>query len=665
MIRFSVLLLLIVPWAAIVVRAEDSTSGYSADERTHWSLKPRSVPRIPQFEKASETAWVRNPVDALILAKLRDQGLGPAPAADRRTLIRRLYFDLIGLPPSPSDIDLFVTDTSPDACDRLIERLLASPQYGERWGQHWLDVVRFAETEGFEYDRHLPHAWRYRDYVIRAFQEDRPYDQFLREQLAGDELSPITDEGRIAAGFLRFGPIRRNAGNPDVAFSRNEVLTEMTDTVGVALLSMTVGCARCHDHKFDPIRQKDYYRLQAFFASTYEHEFPRADVTLQTAWKAETDKVNAEIKKLEGALDNTTGDSRKQLLEQLKAAEKRLPPPLPAISSIQIDELKRSAIHVLKRGDEAKPGDQVGPRVPGVLLPDGTPEFAADVRNPKTQLALWITDPVQNPLTARVIANRIWLQHFGNGIVGTPNDFGLNGESPTHPELLEFLAQELVASGWRIKALHRLIVGSNTYQQASTTADSTIGNKVDPGNRYLWKFPRRRLDADQIRDAMLFVSGKLNSKAGGPSVMVPVDSELVDLLYKPSQWAVTDDAAEHHRRSIYLIKKRNLRLPFMEVFDQPAPLASCARRDSSTHAPQALELLNGPLSNELASAFALRLEREAGSERSPQVRLAFELVAGRPPTPAEQHVSLRFLESQTLTEFALAMFNLNVFLYVN
>ncbi|MDB5391431.1 MAG: hypothetical protein JWM11_7077 [Planctomycetaceae bacterium] len=665
MIRFSALFLLIASLATAMLRAEDpAAETYSTEERSHWSLQPRSSPTIPKFNSPKDIEWVSNPIDALILTKLREQGLSPTVPADRRTLARRIYFDLIGLPPTPTEIESFVNDTAPDAYYRLIERLLASPQYGERWGQHWLDVVRFAETEGFEYDRHLPHAWRYRDYVVRSFQEDKPYDQFLREQLAGDELSPISDDARIAAGFLRFGPIRRNAGNPDVAFSRNEVLTEMTDTVGVAFLSMTVGCARCHDHKFDPIRQKDYYRLQAFFASAYEYEIPLSDPALHTTWKAETDKVNAEVKKLEGALDRAIGEARKPLQEQLKAAERRLPAPLPAISSVRNDDEKRTVIHVLKRGDDTKPGEQVGPRVPGVLLPDSSPQLLANVRNPKTQLAAWITDPQQNPLTPRVIVNRIWLQHFGAGLVRTPNDFGMNGELPSHPALVELLAHELVRSGWSIKALHRLILSSNTYQQASSSADQELGNKQDPVNRLLWKFPRRRLDSEQIRDAMLAVSGKLNFQAGGPSVIVPVDSEMVELLYKPSQWTVTEDISEHSRRSIYLIRKRNLRLPFMDVFDQPAPLASCPKRDASTHAPQALELLNGPLSNELAAAFALRLARQAGPNRTQQVQLAFELVAGREPTIAETELSLRFLESQSLAEFALAMFNLNEFLYV-
>ena len=289
-----------------------SNSEYSDDERNHWSLLPRATPAIPQFQALKDQAWIRNPIDAFVLEKLRAHDLDPSVEADRLTLIRRLTFDLLGLPPTPDQIEEFIYDTTPDAYERLVDRLLTSPHYGERWAQHWLDISRFAETEGFEYDRHLAHAWRYRDYVIQSFQNDLPFDQFVREQLAGDELdtagadssdsitgsgmSPRAEAAKVAVGFLRFGPIRRNAGNPDVAFSRNEVLTEMTDTVGVTFLATTVGCARCHDHKFDPIRQKDYYRFQAYFAAVFENEISLTDAMTEAAWKAESDKVTAQAK---------------------------------------------------------------------------------------------------------------------------------------------------------------------------------------------------------------------------------------------------------------------------------------------------------------------------------------------------------------------------------
>lgn len=659
--RFPAVLLSIgLALAFASARADDE---YTAAERSHWSLQPRTHPVIPSFDDPEDRAWVRNPIDAFVLVKLHEQRLKPAEEADRRTLIRRLSFNLTGLPPTPAEIDAFESDTVPDAYNRLVDRLLSSPHYGERWGQHWLDVARFAESEGFEYDRHHPHAWRYRDYVIRSFQDDKPYDQFVREQIAGDEMSPQSEASLVAAGFLRLGPVRRNAGNPDVAFSRNEVLTEMTDTVGAAFLGMTVGCARCHDHMFDPIRQTDYYRLQAFLASTQEYDVPLADSTAQVEWKTRHQAISAEVKKLESEIDDATGPSRIELQARLKTLERQLPPPLPALFSVRNVQEKRTEIHVLKRGAEERPGDRVGPRPLGVLLGPETQELSADVSNPRTRLAEWIVDP-RNPLTARVIVNRLWLHHFGRGIVHTPNDFGLNGGFPTHPELLDFLANELVANGWRIKPVQRLIVSSATYRQSSHSKNSEHARRTDPENVWLWKFPRRRLEAEAVRDSLLAVSGTLNLKAGGPSVMVPVDAELVELLYKPSQWTVTEDASEHFRRSIYLIAKRNLCLPFLEVFDQPGPQASCPKRESSTHAPQALELLNGTLSNELARAFAARLEREAGPNLQDRVILGYRLATGRPPTGAELQASLQFLETQPLREFALTLFNLNDFLYV-
>lgn len=657
--------LLFAVFSALPLSAAEDRAGtpYTAEERSHWSLQPRSRPTPPRFRDEADRTWAGTPLDAFVLGKLRERDLSPAPEADRRTLIRRLSFDLTGLPPSPQEIEDFVGDSSPHAYARLIERLLASPHYGERWGMHWLDTVRYAESEGFEYDRPQPNAWRYRDYVIQSFQNDKPYDQFIREQLAGDECESPTIEQMTAVGFLRVGPVRRNAGNAAVAFSRQEVLTEITDTLGVTLLGMTFGCARCHDHMFDAIRQKDYYSLQAFLAGTHEWDFPLAKPEEQADWQQRTEKLSAEIRQLEASLESAAVDARTQLQEQLKKAEANLPPPLPMVFTVRNDPGKRSPIHVLQRGREDLPGDAVGPRFPGVLLPDGTPEYAADIPRPRSRLAEWLVEP-NHPLTARVMVNRIWLQHFGHGIVNTPNDFGVNGELPSHPELLDFLANEFVAGGWSVKSLHRLILNSNTYRQASVSPVESEAFPQDPQNRLLWKFPRRRLQAEEIRDAMLAVSNRLNVKQGGPSAVVPVDPDLVDLLYKPSQWTVTSDRNEHDRRSIYLMTKRNLRLPFLEVFDQPSAQTSCPKRESSTHAPQALELLNGRLSNELSRDLANRIEREAGSNRRRLVELAYLLLTGRLPTDAETRLADEFLNSQPLSEFTLAMFNLNDFLYV-
>jgi hypothetical protein len=636
---------------------------YRPAERRHWAFVPRSEIPPPRFTDARDRAWAASPIDAFILHRLQKEGLRPAPPADRATLVRRLYFDLWGLPPTPAQVDAFVRDRAPDAYARLVDRLLASPQYGERWGQHWLDVVRYAETDGFEYDTHRQDAWRYRDYVIRAFNDDKPYDRFLQEQLAGDELAPRDDEALVAAGFNRLGPLRKNAGNQEVASSRNEVLTEMTNAVGAALLGITLGCARCHDHKFDPIRQSDYYRIQAYFAAVHDRDIDKASPEERKAWQAQAEPVEAEIKRLREAMSKAPREERDQWLVKIEAMQDRMPPPLPAIYTVANDPAKKTAIHLLARGEYQHKGDRVGMRPLGVLLPDGAPELPEDTPAPRLELAKWITHP-DHPLTARVMVNRIWHYHFGRGLVSTPNDFGRMGARPSHPELLDYLANEFVRSGFRVKHMHRLILNTNTYRQASSPRNAAAEEK-DPENKWLWKFNRRRLEAEEIRDAMLAVSGSLNLKAGGPSVMTPIEKELIAALYKPAQWQVHKDPREHDRRSIYLLAKRNLRLPFMEVFDAPDLQVSCPRRESSTHAPQALELLNGAFSNQQAERFAARLEREAGARADRQVELAFRLVTGRPPGPRELALALNYLATGSRREFALAMFNLNAFLYVN
>jgi hypothetical protein len=661
--------------AAFILLASESIAPlgkYTATERRHWAFQKRKQPEIPKFSAAADRAWAKTPLDAFILARLKKESLQPSARADRLTLIRRLYFDLTGLPPTTAEVTAFAADRSPDAYSKLMEMLLASPHYGERWGQHWLDVVRFAETDGFEYDTHRQDAWRYRDYVVRAFNNDKPYDRFLSEQLAGDEIAPQEDETLIAAGFNRLGPLRKNAGNQEVASSRNEVLTEMANIVGSALLGVTLGCARCHDHKFDPFRQSDYYRIQAYFAAVHENNVPKYTAEQQAAWKAHAEPVEQEIKKLRAAMRHAKDEEKPALAMKLEEVEDHLPPPLPALFSVADDPAKRSPIHLLARGDYRSQGDRVGMRPIGVLLPDGVPELPDETAKPRAELAKWIVDP-ENPLTARVMVNRIWEYHFGRGIVATPNDFGRMGERPSHPELLDYLANEFVSSGFSIKHVHRLILLSNTYQQASNTAESGVAKEKDPDNKLLWRFNRRRLDAEEIRDAMLSISGKLNPEGGGPSVIVPIEKELVNALYKPSQWAVTKDPAEHNRRSVYLIAKRNLHLPFMEVFDAPDELGSCPRRESSTHAPQALELLNGTLANEQASAFAARIQAEAGKSARKQIDLAYQLVTGRAPQPNELQLAVTFLAQESKRvgaekarqEFTLAMFNLNAFLYVN
>jgi len=681
------------------------------EAREHWAFVPLKAPTVPHIAatsgrvRGSAGASPSQPLDAFILAKLSVRGWTLSPPAARRDLIRRVFFDLVGLPPLPDDIDAFLADNRPDAYERLADRLMASPLFGQRQAQHWLDVVRYAETEGYEYDRHIPDAWRFRDYVVDAMNRDKPFDRFVREQIAGDEIGPTDNECLTASIFHRLGPVRRNAGNPDIALSRNEVLTERTDIIGTAFLGLTIGCARCHNHKLEPISQRDYYRLEAYLAATDEHNVSLAPPAEHEAWEAETKRIKDRMDAIKKVARTKSGEERVQMQAMIDALEETLPLPLATIPATRNDFANRTPIHVLRRGIWESKLEAVGPRPPSVLVSAEMPELAADVSNPRTQLADWLTGPA-SPLVARVIVNRLWQQHFGVGLVKTGNDFGLRGERPSHPELLEHLAASLVERGWSLKTVHRRMLCSATYRQDSSlrTPQSAIRNSSDPENRLLSHFSRRRLSAEELRDAMLAVSGRLNLQTGGPSVMTPVDAELVNLLYKPSQWQVPRDFAEHDRRSIYLIAKRNLRLPFMEAFDGPAMLTSCARREASTHAPQALELLNGPISNDLARAFAERVRNEKAptmgrgdaSQDERSVRLAssqstvgspntlttgqgfdgqgfggrglvaraYLLALGRLPTEHELAASVEFLQEAPLEEFCLALFNLNDFAYV-
>lgn len=639
---------------------DDAQDIIDESARQHWafqSVKPQPPPTV------KNQRWVTTPIDAFVLAQLEDHDWSPANYASKTTLIRRLYFDLTGLPPAPEEIAAFINDESPDAYKSLVDRLLASHHYGERWAQHWLDVVRFAETEGFEYDRHLPDAWRFRDYVINSLNADKPFDQFVREQVAGDEMRPDDLECQSAAIFHRLGAVRRNAGNAEIALSRNEVLTERTNIIGEAFLGLTLGCARCHNHKLEPITQKDYYRLQAYFAATQEFDISLVTPHETEAWEKQVANIKARIDKLKEKIPSLPDDQKLGLKQKILDVASEQPPHPATIPSIRNEFEKRTAIHVLRRGAWEHKGVAVGARPLSVLVSANEPELSVDIAAPRIQLANWLTQ-THHPLTARVIVNRIWQSHFGTGLVATPNDFGTHGSRPSHPELLDWLALSLVDNGWRLKPLHRLIVLSSTYRQSSRAMNEAAVKTDDPDNRLLSHFSRRRLSGEEIRDAMLAVSGRLNPKVYGPSVITPVDPALVDLLYNPTQWVVTKDVSEFDRRSVYLIAKRNLRLPFMEAFDAPALQTSCPSRGESTHAPQALELLNGTFANDMAAAFAQRLRSECGDDDREIVARAYRLAIGRDPMAREQELSLDFLKDQSLVEFALALFNLNDFVYV-
>lgn len=641
---------------------------YKPAERRHWAFQPRKDVTPPIVTTPADRAWVRTPIDAFILERLTKANLKPAPQADKVALIRRVTYDLHGLPPTPEEIDNFIRDKSPQAWEKLVDRLLVSPRYGEQWGRHWLDVVRFAESDGYEYDMHRPDAYRYRDYVVQSFNDDKPYDQFVREQLAGDEIDPSNRTYLVASGFNRLGPLRKNAGNQDVASSHNEVLTEMTNIVGAAFLGVTVGCARCHDHKFDPFRQSDYYRLQAHFAQVQPQDLVLASKEEQQSWKATAEPIEKEMRRVQFQLRKAPDNEKAGLETQIEKLEDKMPAPLPAIYTVQNDIKKTSPIHLLARGDYLSRGAAVGARPLGVLLPDGQAELPVETEKLRSKLADWIVKP-DNPLTARVMVNRIWQYHFGRGFVSTANDFGRMGTRPSHPELFDWLANQYVAGGWTMKPLHRMILLSSAYRQASTSPMEKTAMQQDAENALVWKFSQHRLEAEELRDSMLAISGRLNAAIGGPSVMVPIEPELVKMLKRPQYWVPTRDKSQYDRRTMYMIYKRNLRLPFLEAFDAPDILLSCARREQSTHAPQGLELLNGKTSNDLAAAFAQRLLKE---HKKPAARIdaAWRLTTGRLPTVSEKKLAMQFFrnqpnDSEAMKEFALSLFNINAFLYVN
>jgi len=703
------------------------------EDRAHWSFRPPQRPAVPKVRNPN---WVRTPIDAFILARLEAAGLDPAPPADKRTLLRRVTLDLTGLPPTPEEAAAFFADDKPNAFEQLIDRLLASPHYGEHWAQHWLDVVRYAESNGYETDGERPHAWRYRDYVVRSFQSDKPFHEFIKEQIAGDLLAhgDARDSAQllIAVGMHRCGPMHFVGGNVDAEEMRQEMLTEMVNGVGAAFLGLTIGCARCHDHKFDPVSQADYYRLQAFFAGTRlrdrdlateaekkEHQArtkPLADriaalkkqvadidapyrqrlekrkrdllePQYRDALAVPAEKRTAEQKKLvehanillkvtwDEVLDGMNPEDRQKrqkLRDETHALEAQLPSAPFMLWSVGEDP-KPSATHILKRGDHKNKGATVTCGFPRILDP------AAASPKSRIDLANWLVRP-DHPLTARVWVNRIWQFLVGRGIVATANDFGTRGARPTHPELLDWLATELPRHGWSTKAIVRMIVLSNAYQQASRIADFELRNadsnannqsafSKDPENALLWRMNRKRLQAEAIRDAMLAASGTLNRQLGGPMIRVPLEPEVYDLIFTEGEpdglWHVTPDVRQHTRRSLYLFSKRNVRLPLLEAFDQPDSLNSCAHRPVSTFAPQALILMNGPAARQQSQAFADRLRRECGAAHDRIVDRAFLLALGRAPRDSERAAAKAFLQQlDSLADFCLALMNLNEFVYV-
>lgn len=595
-------------------------------DRDHWAFQPIVRPALP---RVSQRAWPQTGVDHFVLSALERAKLAPSRPADRRTLLRRLKFDLVGLPPTPEELDAFVNDPHPAAYEEYVDRYLASPAYGERWAQHWLDLARFAETDGFEFDKVRREAWRYRQWVIEALNVDMSYRDFVTWQLTGD-LSRHP-EGGIATMFCLAGPDMPDVNEQDLR--RHDKLNEITSTVGAVLLGLQLHCAQCHDHKYDPISQADFYRLRAIF----EPSIP-------------------EMK-------------RDEPVNELR------------------DDASQVEARLYYRGELAGAGPVVPARPPRIASPrDDFTSF--DQPSPRLAFVEWLFAE-DNRLAARVIANRLWQYHFGRSLTGNPSDFGVIANGPSHPELLDWLACELRRSAWSLKSLHRTIVLSATYQQASRPAEDAndhaqgacayvdweTASARDGKNELYWHFPRKRLEGEVIRDAMLAVSGQLNRDFGGPSVMPPLPNEMLATLLK-GQWKESPRVADHYRRSVYVFARRNLRYPMFDVFDRPDAGQSCARRDESTTPLQSLQLLNSELGLSVAEHLRDRLLRErplVDDERSPSATISrlFLLAFAREPTPHEQAYFQDLIRadepnaSERLRLACLAVLNANEFIFVD
>ena len=641
---------------------DDSWTNRSYDPADLWSYRPIKRPKLPSSSS--------NPIDAFINARL-PEGLAPAPLADSATLIRRATFGLTGLPPSPAEIDAYLSESGPDVFKNLIEKLLASPHYGEQWARHWLDVVRYADSSGFANDFERPNAWRYRDYVIRSLNNDKPYDQFVREQIAGDEINSNKIENKIAVGFLRMGPWEQT-GMAVARVTRQFFLDDVTDSVGQVFLGHALQCARCHDHKFDPIPTRDYYSMQAIFANT---QFAEVNAAFQPNENTDGFEVhkkyhqfrNDENKAMLAALPKervTPNDFGRERLGRKwdilfswgfdrylpiaytvyngktrldrNVNRRRFRPSDPMGKGV----LEQSAI--LTGGDLFSPGEKV---VPAVLSAVGLKaRIPEGIKGRRLALANWIVHK-DNPLTARVIVNRVWQYHFGRGLVGNPNNFGATGKKPTHPELLDWLASEFIDNGWSLKQLHRIIMSSETYRRASAHPNVEKLSRLDSGSNSYAVFLPRRLAAEELRDAMLAVSGELNRKPGGIPARPDMNLEaalqprMIMGTFAPSY--IPDVKPEQrNRRSIYALKLRGQRDPFMTTFNQPGFDKSCELRDSSNVTPQVFSLFNSEESADRALAFSVRILNEVRDDNE-AVQRAFRLAFGRVPHKFEIDAALQ------------------------
>ena len=739
--------------------AADEEMPIPPEARKYWAFqKPIRAP-LPGLAAGVNLI---NPIDRFLQKTRAEKGLKAAPRADRSTLVRRAYMDLIGLPPSPAELAAFLADESPGAWETLIDRLLADPHYGERWGRHWLDVARYADSNGFEHDFDRPNAWRYRDYVIRAFNQDKPYNTFLAEQIAGDELDRVTDDSMIATGFLRsYAKVGyREKDNPN---NRYDYLDDMIGTIGRGVLWLTVNCARCHDHKFDPISQKDYYRMEASLNGYVETDYPLAPKDKVEAYEKKTAEIDAGVALLRRAIREIEEPYRERL-----AQEKYKKYPLNVQRAIAVPEAQRTpgeallASQVIRStsvsgaevelvmtpgerdrkialnarirafesqrpkplqlaaivtdgdyrfvpdgpGDEPAPGKGVkreaiegsflfkGPgryqAPPSYFLIRGDPESRGPLMqpgfigvitsgNPRTEdpppdgrtsgrrraLAAWLGSS-ENPLSARVMVNRIWSHHFGSGIVATLDNFGKMGEPPTNPQLLDWLALEFMERGWSVKQLHRLIMTSEAYRMSSQYQDAAaVATDVahDPENHYLWRFPIQRLDAEIVRDAIMATSGALDLTMGGPPVFPHIPAEILASMSE-GIWKREEDGPQSWRRSVYVYRKRGLVFPMFEVFDLPDQNTTCGRRNVSTVPTQALTLLNDAFVLRQAKLFADRVKEAEPDDPARQIDLAYRIALSRSPRAEEASLAADFLRKRSLADFTHVLLNLNEFLYV-
>ena len=642
-------------------RDEKTASGSSRNG--HWAFQPLRTVKTP----AVADPWIRTPVDAFILRDLRARGLTPSPRAAARVLVRRLAFDLLGLPPAPADMDAALAAPSDKDFDLLADKWLKSPHHGERWAQHWLDVARYADSSGYSVDTARPTMYPYRDFVIKALNEDLPFDQFVRLQLAGDLLTP---EGTHAAtGFCTCGPFNTNSPKE---IDRYDELDDLLATTGQAFLGLNLGCARCHNHKYDPVTQKEYYRLLAVFNSS-----TRADRPLWT--KADRARARAEqFRKIDHlALSAEERALLRKPLDRKNARQVELHRKYRSL----LEAPKSPLAHVLVE----RPGAPVGK---SFFLERGNLERkrqqltagflaaltrSADRENywlgkgkvhPRLALAEWLVDVEHGAgaLTARVLVNRLWQHHFGTGLVRTPNDFGAQGDLPMHPELLDWLAGELIRQQWRLRPIHRLILRSATYRQSSAFDESKAA--LDRDNRLCWRFTPHRLDAEAIRDSILAVSGGLDRTLFGPAVYPLIPREaLLPAAY--TAWPNTDrDDPNTWRRSVYIFVKRSTPVPLLQAFDRPDRTTSVGKRHLTTIVPQALHLVNDPMIRTQSERFARRVAKEAGPGRAAQVRQAFRIALGRLPAPNEEKRMLAFLHEGSLVDLCQSILMLNEFIYV-